>query len=139
MSSGGDLTLPDNVADKLRQSRAQPRSAGHTAEQAEEQLAQASLSRRNIHEVQETEFDNALAANAYEYAGTARQLNVSRQSVYRRIDESSRHRLPGEIPMWEVREALAAQGGDCAAAALQLRVSAASLRARLRAAGIDFR
>jgi len=59
-------------------------------------------------------------------------LGVSRTAVYRRIDESPRHRLANEVPPTELQQALAKNNGDSAATALQLRVSLTSLRARLR-------
>ncbi len=93
---------------------------------------------RSMQEVSEEEFDRVLEENQFEFAPAARQLRVSRQSVYRRIAGSPRHRLASQVPLQELRLALAAADGDVTAAALQLRVSASALRARLRAAGPEF-
>lgn len=87
-----------------------------------------------MHQIDDDEFDRAWEDSAFEAAGTARQLGISRQAVYRRIDGSSRYRLAEQVPEAELQRALDAHRGDVGAAALALRVSASGLRARLRAA-----
>lgn len=88
-----------------------------------------------MQQVGEEEFAAALRDSAFEVARTARQLGVSRQAVYRRIEASTRHRLAEQVPLAELQHTLATNSGDLEAAALALRVSASGLRARLRAAG----
>ena len=87
---------------------------------------------RRMREVEAVEFEAVLEANRFEAAATARQLGVSRQSVYRRIGDTPGLRLASEIPREELQRALAQHPGDSAAAALQLRVSHTGLQARLR-------
>ena len=48
------------------------------------------------------------------------------------MEESSRHRLAGQVPASELERALALRAGDARAAALDLKVSASGLRSRLR-------
>lgn len=90
--------------------------------------------RRKIRDIGEAEFANALQDSAYEVAQTARQLGVSRQAVYRRLEASLRYRLAEQVPQAELQQALARHNGDITAAALELEVSSSSLRNRLRAA-----
>jgi two-component system nitrogen regulation response regulator GlnG len=87
---------------------------------------------RNMREVDDSEIDRALADNGFVVAAAARQLKVSRPSLYRRMENSPRHRLATQLPLDEIRQVLGRTGGDAAAAARQLRVSASGLRARLR-------
>ncbi|HKK22646.1 MAG TPA: sigma-54-dependent Fis family transcriptional regulator, partial [Pseudohaliea sp.] len=86
-------------------------------------------------EVSEADFTEAWMANDFEVARVARALKMSRGAVYRRVKETPGCRLAGDIPREELQAALAAATGDLAAAARQLCVSQAGLRARLRAAG----
>lgn len=85
---------------------------------------------RRMAQVSEDEFDDAMHAEFFEPQRVARALDVSRSSVYRRIERSA-YRLAHQVPERELREALALCREDVAAAALHLRVSATSLRARL--------
>ena len=94
--------------------------------------------RRSMRDVDEQEFDMALQKNHFEPTAAAQQLGVSRTAVYRRIDESQRHRLANEVPPSELQQAVANNGGDSAATALQLRVSLTSLRTRLRTLELEW-
>ena len=94
---------------------------------------------RNLREIGDAEFDRTMEALDFEVAAVARRLQVSRQAVYRRIADTPRHRLATQVPPDELRTALADHGGDAAAAARQLRVSASGLRARLRNSGLEWR
>jgi transcriptional regulator with PAS, ATPase and Fis domain len=73
-----------------------------------------------------------MQANDFEAANVARQLGVSRQGVYRRIEETPGYRLAGQIPLAELERVLAEHGGDARAAARHLKVSCSGLLARLR-------
>ncbi|MEE4147056.1 MAG: sigma 54-interacting transcriptional regulator [Halieaceae bacterium] len=92
--------------------------------------------RRRLREVDEEQFAGALRDSAYEVADVARQLGVSRQAVYRRMADSPRHRLAGQVPLAELEQALTRHGGNAHAAALELKVSPSGLRARLRDSGL---
>ncbi|GAB3286904.1 sigma 54-interacting transcriptional regulator [Parahaliea aestuarii] len=80
------------------------------------------------------DFRAAHTAAEFEVAATARRLGVSRQAVYRRLQESG-FRLASEVSEDELAAALAEANGDVRRAALALRVSAQGLRARLRQRG----
>jgi two-component system nitrogen regulation response regulator GlnG len=124
VASEQELTLPDNIRQAL-ELRAGPELAtsGHSV---------TALPRRNMRHISAEEFDSALVAAAYEVAQVARQLGVSRQSVYRRLDESEQYRLAGQVPQSELERVLTRLQGDAAATARHLKVSLSSLRARLR-------
>lgn len=124
LASEQALTLPDNVESTLR------REGAVTAEPAAQEAAPRP--RRNMKDVAATEFERVLESNDFEVAPAARQLGVSRQSMYRRIEDSPGHRLASEVPAAELQQALAEHRGDPVAAALQLRVSLTGLRARIR-------
>lgn len=119
LASAHELTVPAELLRTLRQHRERaspPPNAGL----------------RRMQDVDFAEFDRAFAACRYEVAAVARRLGVSRQSVYRRIDETPGLCLASELPESELRAVMSAVAGDIQAAAEQLRVSVAGLRARLR-------
>jgi two-component system nitrogen regulation response regulator GlnG len=120
LASERQLTLVDSVETALERGAAAPQAVPDTAV------------RRRMQAVDEEEFERALQDNHFEAARAAKQLGVSRTAVYRRIEESPRHRLAKEVPRDELQRALAENKGDSTAAAMQLRVSVTSLRARLR-------
>lgn len=130
MASERELTLPDTVAGALAAGAVEEAAAEPGPEPGSAAKARQPL--RNMQEVSAAEFERVWQACRFEVAGTARRLAVSRQSVYRRLEESAEYRLAGQVPVAELRRALQEQGGDVAAAALVLRVSLAGLRARLR-------
>jgi two-component system nitrogen regulation response regulator GlnG len=82
--------------------------------------------------ISDEQFAQALDENGYEIASVARDLGVSRQSVYRRINMSSDHRLASDVPLQELLSALEACRGDLKKTADQLCVSSKALRGRLR-------
>jgi len=126
VASNRGLKVPDSVDRALRESvPSGPRAMADLNYISE---------RRPIHQVTEDELDRVLEDSGFEVARTARRLGVSRQAVYRRIEASPRHRLAEQVPLVELQGTMAANGGDVAATALALRVSASGLRARLRAA-----
>jgi len=94
--------------------------------------------KRSMQEVGEDEFDRAMEDNCFEARPAARQLRVSRPSVYRRIEDSPRYHLAAQIPLEDLGQALKDNGGDARAAALQLRVSPSALRTRLRNSDLDW-
>lgn len=116
------IALPDNVRVALQGSRPQQAVAA----------AVGATARRRIRDVDAREFDAAMQANDFEVANVARQLGVSRQGVYRRIEETPGYRLAGQIPLAELEQVLAEHGGDARAAARHLKVSCSGLLARLR-------
>jgi two-component system nitrogen regulation response regulator GlnG len=87
---------------------------------------------RQMSAVTAKEFERSLYAHCFEVAPAAREMGVSRQSVYRRMEETPGFRLARQVPEEELSMALRDNPGELAAAALQLRVSLSGLRARLR-------
>ncbi len=97
--------------------------------------APAKTAPRRMREISEAEFAAAMTRHRWEITPVAAFLGVSRQSVYRRIDQSEVYRRARDIPADTLQAALARNGGDIDAVSAELRVSASALRARLRAAG----
>lgn len=126
ISADRDMQLPAELVDRLLD------SAG--AEDARESPAIGAGRRpeRPLNEISEADFAAVWEAGDYEVARVARKLGVSRQSVYRRVHESPDYRLASDLSLEELRDALAAHGGDSRRAARALRVSFTGLRARLK-------
>jgi transcriptional regulator with PAS, ATPase and Fis domain len=80
----------------------------------------------------EQEFLAGYEKARYEVVRTARQLGISRQAVYRRINESPDLCLASELSDEQIRAALQSYGGDLTAIAMQLKVSRTALRERIR-------
>ncbi len=127
VAGAGYFTFPDNIRLALQEQPVGPSAAI---------VDTGNSPRRNVRDIDEAEFDSALQASGYEVANVARQLGVSRQAVYRRMAESQRHRLAGQVPLAELEQALAVRNGDASAAALDLKVSSSGLRSRLRDSGL---
>ena len=133
IASAPQLTLTDAVSRALMEPSAPaPEDSSSGVVGSDVGSVADAGARRSIRDIDEEEFSSALQSSRYEVAHTARYLEVSRQAVYRRMAESSQHRLAGQVPVAEVARSLAEHSGDAAAAALQLRVSLSGLRARLR-------
>jgi two-component system nitrogen regulation response regulator GlnG len=86
--------------------------------------------------VDEAALLDALRANAWKPSVAARQLGISRTTLYSLIDRSARIRKATEIPMDELRACLEACAGDIDAMAAQLEVSRKSLTLRIRETGL---
>lgn len=123
LASESQLVLPGHLA-----------AAWSGVEPAQDQAEAAC--RRSIHDIDDEELSQVLRDSAHEIAAAARQLGVSRQALYRRIEASSQFRLAAEVPGKELQEVLAATGGNLSAAASKLGVSRSALRSRLK--GADF-
>ena len=65
-------------------------------------------------------------------------LQVSRASVYRRIDATAQYRLAAEVPLQELQTKLLDCGGDSAELSQSLLVSLSALRKRLRKLDLDW-
>lgn len=128
-ASAAEPALPDHIRSALNE-----RDAGTTTEIA----AKRPGPRRSMRTVTESEFHGAMEAADYEVTNVARQLGVSRQAIYRRMEESRQYRLAGQIPLAELEQALALRAGDALAVARDLKVSPSSLRARLRDSALDW-
>ena len=84
----------------------------------------------------DSEFLEGYKNARYEVQRTARQLGISRQAVYRRILESPGLSLASELSDEQVRTVLENYGDDLSAAAMQLKVSRAALRERIRCVSV---
>ena len=95
-------------------------------------VSEAPACRRAMRDVDDAEFDAAMSRAGFEPGRAARELGVSRSSVYRRIEASRRYCLAQEVPLSRLREVLAQCDEDVALAARSLRVSTVSLARRVR-------
>lgn len=89
--------------------------------------------RKKLAELSDADVLGALDANGWHVQGAARQLGISRPSMYRLIDANAQIRAAGEIPAAEIAAALARSGGDLAACAALLRTPSEALRRHLSA------
>ena len=126
VSSTHDLVVSASVLQRLRQNAS---AASPAAGQALRSVGQAVSA---MEAISDERFAQALDENGYEVASVARDLGVSRQSVYRRISTSRDHRLASDVPLHELLGALEACRGDLEKTADQLCVSRKALRGRLR-------
>ena len=81
-------------------------------------------------------FTAAWVKARFEVTTMARDLNVSRAAIYRRLERCPDCRLAGDVPLGELLSVLDACAGDVDAAADRLAVSRRGLAARLRASGV---
>lgn len=72
----------------------------------------------------------------FEVAAAARQLQVSRAAVYRRLRHMDQCRLAADVPLEELFTVLESCRGDLRACAERLSVSRRGLETRLRATGV---
>ena len=123
LASYDQPVMPDAIAGEFQ--RAAAAVPAVAAEGASREL-------RKSGEVSEAEFEAAMHEDAYEVAAVAQALGISRSALYRRIDKSEQFCRASDLPMEDIRAALAACDNDLRKAALSLRVSASGLRQRLR-------
>ena len=112
----GELAVPDSLSRLLD---GVPATAGGVAESA------AELTDLQIRE--------AMLASRWEVAEAARELRISRQALYRRIEAIPELRVAADLSRAEVEAVYHQCEGDLTAAAQQLQVSRAALRRRWRA------
>ncbi len=91
---------------------------------------------RRPHEISEDELIAALAAQRWQIKAAARQLGISRASLYQRIERCPRIRKATDLERPEIENCLGRHGGDLEAAAAELQVSEQGLRQRMRALGL---
>jgi DNA-binding NtrC family response regulator len=92
----------------------------------------AKVARVKIQDIPEQAFEAAMLGCRYEPKAVAQYLGVSRTSVYRRIESSSRYQLATELAAGLIEKTLQEEGGSVEKAAMRLEVSAVALRSRLR-------
>jgi DNA-binding NtrC family response regulator len=122
LASDAELVLPQKLERELTQWERSPPPTALDSRKKRRPLVVAS----------HAEIDAALLAADYQVAVAAKQLGVTRQSVYKYIDHSPQLRLAADIPLAELQQMLNACAGNLAQAALKFKVSRHGLRARLR-------
>jgi len=111
---------------------AEPGDSGSVAPKSPPAVTSSPLSYRQSHEVREEELLEALEANRWRIRSTAKQLGISRTTLYAMIDRSPAIRRASEISAEEIAACKERHGGDVEAMAAELRVSSDGLRQRLR-------
>ena len=91
---------------------------------------------RRASEVDDDELLAALAAHRWQLRPTARELGLSRATLYRLIDACPRIRKAAELGRSEIEAALRRADGDHLAAAMALEVSPQGLKRRMTALGL---
>ncbi|MEM0953568.1 MAG: sigma 54-interacting transcriptional regulator [Pseudomonadota bacterium] len=104
----------------------------------ERRLQQAQIDESQVAEpspktVSDQNVRDALLAARWEVSQAARQLKISRQALYRRIQSIPELRTAADVPAPEVEAVYYDCKGDLEQAALRLQVSQAALRRRWRA------
>ncbi len=92
--------------------------------------------RTSLRDISEDRVIEVLKRHAYQPGPTAKELGISRSSLYAIIDGSSRLRKAGALEAADIQAALDATGGDAAAAAAQLEVSERGLVLRMKQLGL---
>ncbi len=78
------------------------------------------------------EFIQGFEKARFEVSPAARQMGLSRQAIYRRIEDAPGLCLADELQRCHIQQALDRFNGDIDAAAMSLKVSSCALQARLR-------
>ena len=123
-SSGDSLRIPDNILAALKRPAPPPKEPVRTAYRVATQLSEA--------EVRE-----AMEEEAWEVSRAARRLNISRQSLYRRIETIPDLQVVADLSADELRRAHRRWVGDPRRAAAALRVSRTALMRRWRALELE--
>ncbi len=89
-------------------------------------------SRRSLSEISDAELTDALARNDHRPGRTARDLGVSRTSLYALINKSKSVRKAADLEADEIAQVLHASSGDMVEAARRLKVSKRGLTLRMR-------
>ena len=87
-------------------------------------------------EIDETTLATALADNRYNVGATARQLGISRTSLYALMEKSSTIRKAGDLTQQDILAARELVGDDTRALAQHLKVSQQGLARRMRDVGL---
>jgi DNA-binding NtrC family response regulator len=125
-SSAGELVIPENIARVMgRHRRASREPAQNNTEQTGVYHRAGKFSDGEVRE--------AMASAQWEISRAARELAVSRQALYRRIETIPGLRLVADIPSAEVEEIYHECRGELELAAARLQVSRPGLIRRWRA------
>ena len=99
----------------------------------------AQPTRRAPSDLTDDEILDALKRCAWRIKPAADELGISRPSLYKLMESSSRFRLAGDLDEDELRRAHAESDGHVAAMAPRLEISPDALRRRLRELGLECR
>lgn len=134
-----DIRVGPQVERVLRRAEAAREAASPAGEDetGEQPAARAKTSYRPPSEVDEEELVEALADNRYLVKPTARQLGVSRSSLYALMDKSPRVRKASDLSREEIEASLERHGGDLDAMVDELQVSGNGLQMRMKELGIS--
>jgi DNA-binding NtrC family response regulator len=92
--------------------------------------------RRKPSEIPEAEVAEALRVHRWDIKATARELGISRTSLYGLIESSGLVHTAGELGVEEIRACHRETGGDLDAMVERLRVSKKALRRRIKELGL---
>ncbi len=113
------LIVPEEVLSRLQEEEAEQHSS--------------TISNRRASELSELEVREAMLLARWEVSKAARELEVSRQALYNRIQSIPGLRVAADIPSSEVEAIYRECKGELDVAAAQLEVSRTALRRRWRA------
>lgn len=113
-----------------------PPPASAPAPGAEQPLAVASAPRKKLADISAADVLQALDMHGWTIQGAARELGISRPSMYRLIRAHPHIRAAAAIPDAEIAAALAATGNAPGPAAALLKTPAEALRRQLRTLGL---
>ncbi len=95
------------------------------------------LSREPLENVDDATLTAALGDNRWKIAATAKQLGISRDSLFRLIEQCEGLRKAKDLEIVEVMEALERCGHDVERMAASLQVSERALRSRMKELGVS--
>jgi two-component system nitrogen regulation response regulator GlnG len=134
-ASADKLSLPDNILRTLaanpQRSASEPEATG-----VRESLPNDPSEHRRYRAasvLDDEEVHAAMSAAVWEVAAAARELNVSRPALYKRLERIPTIRLASDIPVAELQEAWHRCGGEVERAVALLEVSRTALQQRWRA------
>jgi two-component system nitrogen regulation response regulator GlnG len=122
----GTLLIPDNALESL----APPASDGR--EQPSEPAGDGGTYRK-ASRLSDDEVCEAMKSVSFEISRAARELNVARPSLYKRIESVPGLRLTSDLSIAELEEAFRESGGEPELGAQLLQVSRSALQRRWRA------
>jgi two-component system, NtrC family, nitrogen regulation response regulator GlnG len=102
-----------------------------------ESEAAGSGGRRLLRDIPEDQLIDAFKRHDYQPGPAAKELGISRTSLYALIESSDKLRKAGELSSDEIGQSLAAAGGDVRLAARTLEVSERGLRLRMKQLGLS--
>jgi DNA-binding NtrC family response regulator len=108
-----------------------------TAAEVPESEASGSAGRRLLRDIPEEHVVEVFKRHDYQPGPAAKELGISRTSLYALIEASTKLRKAGELSGEEINHSLAAAGGDVRLAARALEVSERGLRLRMKQLGMS--